>query len=166
MRMNLRIAFVFFLLSAPVAAFAAPVGTGIDPTGDRPYYAAADNAASLPTAYDTSTADTTQNDYVIARIVSLKEEGERIIMDVKDNGRGISEGEIANPKSLGLLGMKERAALLGGEFKIAGARQGNGTRVTVAIPLRHSPPEEKHDENPTNRRSRSRAARVETNSRR
>jgi len=98
--------------------------------------------------------------------VHLKEEGERIIMDVKDNGRGISEGEIANPKSLGLLGMKERAALLGGEFKIAGARQGNGTRVTVAIPLRHSPPEEKHDENPTNRRSRSRAARVETNSRR
>jgi signal transduction histidine kinase len=99
-------------------------------------------------------------------VVHLKEEGERIIMEVKDNGRGISEGEIANPKSLGLLGMKERAALMGGEFKIAGARQGHGTRVTVAIPLKHSPPEEKHDENPTDRRSRSRAARAETNSRR
>ena len=98
-------------------------------------------------------------------VVHLKEEGERIIMDVKDNGRGISEAEIDNPKSLGLLGMKERAALLGGEFKIAGTRQGHGTRVTVAIPVQNAAPEEKHDENSTNRRPRRRAPRLETNSR-
>jgi signal transduction histidine kinase len=62
---------------------------------------------------------------------------EQIILEVRDNGRGIEEGELAGVKSLGLLGMRERAALLGGEVAIRG-RRGEGTWVTVKIPADRS----------------------------
>jgi two-component system sensor histidine kinase UhpB len=57
-----------------------------------------------------------------------------IVLTVQDNGRGIMPGEIRDRRSIGLLGMEERAALLGGEFSISG-EPGRGTTVTVRIPL-------------------------------
>jgi len=56
-----------------------------------------------------------------------------VTLRVQDNGRGITEAEIANPESLGLLGMKERTALLGGEI-VFHRDPGGGTIVTVRIP--------------------------------
>jgi len=50
-------------------------------------------------------------------------------------------GRRFKPRSMGLLGMKERAALLGGEFKIAPGPGGKGTQATVSIPLRRLSPE-------------------------
>lgn len=50
---------------------------------------------------------------------------------VHDNGRGITEGEQA--RSLGILGMRERAHLFGGSIEIRGA-SGRGTTVTVHVP--------------------------------
>ena len=96
-------------------------------------------------------------------MVHLKEAAGRIILEVKDNGRGISPDEITNPRSMGLLGMKERAALLGGSFKIGLAAGGKGTLVTVSIPHRRSNSEQ--HENSVNRRPRRRAPRLEANSR-
>jgi two-component system sensor histidine kinase UhpB len=64
---------------------------------------------------------------------ALKSEGGWVTMRVQDNGRGITEAEIAKPESLGLLGMKERTALLGGEIGFRRAPEG-GTIVTVRIP--------------------------------
>jgi signal transduction histidine kinase len=64
---------------------------------------------------------------------ALKLENGWAILSVEDNGRGISEAEIANPESLGLLGMKERAALLGGEIVFHRDPEG-GTSVNVRIP--------------------------------
>lgn len=100
--------------------------------------------------------------------VHLKRSDHRITMEVKDNGRGISPEEIANPRSLGLLGMRERAALLGGEFMIGPVRGGHGTKVTVSIPW--TPPAETPEahahEDIADRRSRSRPTRLEANSRR
>ena len=97
-------------------------------------------------------------------IVHLKEAAGRIILEVKDNGRGILAQEIFNTRSMGLLGMKERAALLGGTFKIGPVPNGKGTLAIVSIPLRRLSP--KKHENSLNRRSRGRAPRLETNSRR
>jgi signal transduction histidine kinase len=57
---------------------------------------------------------------------------------VADNGVGIAESDLNGKKSLGLLGMHERALLFGGEVKISGAG-GEGTRVTVSIPLKAKP---------------------------
>jgi PAS domain S-box-containing protein len=64
---------------------------------------------------------------------SLASESEEVILEVQDNGRGIRPGELADPKSLGLLGMRERAAVLGGEVVIA-PLQPTGTRVTLRLP--------------------------------
>jgi signal transduction histidine kinase len=64
----------------------------------------------------------------------MTEEAGQIILQVRDNGQGITEGQIADPRSLGLLGMRERALILGGEVTFSGT-QGQGTTVTVRIPL-------------------------------
>jgi signal transduction histidine kinase len=94
--------------------------------------------------------------------VALRQAEGQVRLEVTDNGRGITKVEIANPKSMGLLGMRERAASLGGTFDIHRLRQGQGTRVTVAIPFRPPPlaPEPNH-ENSLSRRSRRSTPRVE-----
>jgi signal transduction histidine kinase len=55
-------------------------------------------------------------------------------LEVQDNGRGITEDQMRSGKSLGLLGMRERALLIGAELDIAGVR-GAGTRVTLSVQL-------------------------------
>jgi signal transduction histidine kinase len=55
-------------------------------------------------------------------------------LEVGDNGVGIGEDQLSAKGSLGILGMRERALLLGGEFVISGAPNG-GTRVRVSVPL-------------------------------
>jgi PAS domain S-box-containing protein len=66
--------------------------------------------------------------------VNLKKKAEKLILKVKDDGRGITEKQISDPKSFGLIGIRERVHLFGGEFKISGIRD-KGTTVTVGIPL-------------------------------
>jgi signal transduction histidine kinase len=58
-----------------------------------------------------------------------------LVLEVCDNGRGITDDQIANRQALGLLGMRERASLIGAEFSING-NPGNGTRLRVAVPVR------------------------------
>ena len=64
----------------------------------------------------------------------LKAQPGFIVLSLRDNGKGITEADIAHPQSLGLLGIKERAALLGGEV-VFQAHPGQGTNVTVRIPM-------------------------------
>jgi len=99
--------------------------------------------------------------------VLLREADRRITLEVKDNGRGIEPTEIFNNQSMGLLGMRERAALLGGIFKIASIPRGKGTRVRVAIPVqrRRRAPDLNHEDTVSRRPYRG-APRVEANSRR
>jgi len=65
--------------------------------------------------------------------VRLKKKNDDLILTIRDDGRGITEREIAAVQSLGLLGMRERALFLGGEFQIIGI-PGRGTTVTLRIP--------------------------------
>lgn len=96
--------------------------------------------------------------------VHLAEERNHLKLEVKDNGRGIKPNEISNIHSIGLLGMRERAALLGGEVNIRGTPR-RGTHVIVSIPLRTPPRRNQpQNENITRRRPRSGATRLETNS--
>lgn len=57
-----------------------------------------------------------------------------IELQVRDDGIGITEERASSPSSLGLLGVRERAHLFGGEVEIAG-NPGQGTDVQVRIPL-------------------------------
>ncbi|MBI3742182.1 MAG: PAS domain S-box protein [Chloroflexi bacterium] len=62
------------------------------------------------------------------------EKNDHLTLKVHDNGRGITESEISNDKSFGILGMRERALIFGGEVEVHG-EQGKGTLVSVRIPM-------------------------------
>jgi len=64
----------------------------------------------------------------------LEGENNRLIFQVFDNGKGFDPEEAKARKSLGLVGMQERALLLNGDLKIA-AVPGAGTTMTLTIPL-------------------------------
>jgi signal transduction histidine kinase len=66
--------------------------------------------------------------------VSLREKDANLILNVKDDGRGITETETTDPEAFGLIGMRERAYFWRGTVKITGT-PGKGTAVTVSIPL-------------------------------
>ncbi|MGA2137592.1 MAG: PAS domain S-box protein [Verrucomicrobiia bacterium] len=75
---------------------------------------------------------------------SMRREGDHAILEVSDNGRGITESEISGRRSLGLLGMRERVVLFGGTIKFTGA-PGQGTTVVVTIPLQQTGSNENTD---------------------
>jgi PAS domain S-box-containing protein len=66
--------------------------------------------------------------------VNLEKKDGALILEVTDNGSGIEEGRIMDFKSLGLIGIRERVLLLGGEVVISG-KPGEGTRVRVTLPV-------------------------------
>jgi len=65
--------------------------------------------------------------------MALIDEGEALTLEVRDNGKGISESDKRESKSLGLLGLAERARLLGGTAQVA-SELGKGTTLTIRIP--------------------------------
>jgi signal transduction histidine kinase len=65
--------------------------------------------------------------------IELKEHDGYLELRVKDNGRGITEDEKRDARSLGLVGMRERALLVGGEVSISGMA-GLGTTVIARVP--------------------------------
>jgi signal transduction histidine kinase len=64
--------------------------------------------------------------------VTMAEEAGAFVLMISDNGRGITEDEKAGQRTLGLLGMRERAHLIGGEIEISGV-EGEGTAVSVRL---------------------------------
>jgi PAS domain S-box-containing protein len=70
---------------------------------------------------------------------SLERERDQLIFQVRDNGKGFDAEEVKSRRSLGLVGMQERALLLGGDLKIEGI-PGAGTALILRIPLPRSTP--------------------------
>jgi len=66
--------------------------------------------------------------------ISLKQEQNKLSLKVKDNGKGITQDAMSGSASLGILGMRERTRMLGGELTITGLPE-KGTTVEVSIPL-------------------------------
>jgi PAS domain S-box-containing protein len=67
--------------------------------------------------------------------VKLMTEPKDIVLQVIDNGKGITQGQISDPKSLGLVGMRERVNSFGGNMRITGYPN-KGTTLTVSIPTK------------------------------
>jgi PAS domain S-box-containing protein len=71
----------------------------------------------------------------------LKREHEMLVLEIKDNGCGISIDRKSKPESFGLIGMRERALALGGSCEISGS-PGEGTTVLVRLPLEQNDEQE------------------------
>jgi PAS domain S-box-containing protein len=69
----------------------------------------------------------------MVEVEARSDDGE-FVVTISDNGKGITEDEKSNRLSLGILGMQERAHLIGGKLEISGTN-GRGTVLTVRIPI-------------------------------
>jgi PAS domain S-box-containing protein len=67
--------------------------------------------------------------------VALEHTQGSLSLTVTDNGRGLGDGDQSRSDALGILGMRERALLLGGGIDLKG-ETGKGTRLTARIPLK------------------------------
>ncbi|NLE94888.1 MAG: sensor histidine kinase, partial [Dehalococcoidia bacterium] len=65
--------------------------------------------------------------------VTLSRRNTEVVLSVQDNGRGITTEEMENPRSYGVMGMRERAMAIGGTVTISGAPD-KGTVVEATLP--------------------------------
>ena len=67
--------------------------------------------------------------------VTLRRNEQGLVLRITDDGVGIAEDALQKPMSHGLLGMRERALLLGGSLSVRPGPSGRGTCVEALIPL-------------------------------
>lgn len=71
-------------------------------------------------------------------LVTLRSEGDRVVLSVLDEGRGFDPSGGRRPASYGIGGMAERAALVGGTLEVV-STPGRGTEVKMSLPLAAAP---------------------------
>ncbi|MCG6894001.1 MAG: PAS domain S-box protein [Desulfobacteraceae bacterium] len=67
-------------------------------------------------------------------VVTIRSEQGRLLLTVTDDGRGFSLSDLPESEGLGVAGMRERAALIGGRLRVDSS-PGKGTRVELTVPL-------------------------------
>ena len=70
--------------------------------------------------------------------VAIEQNGSGVTISVRDDGLGFSPQDPRKPNSFGLVGLRERACLLGGEAAIISA-PGRGTNIEVRLPVSSMP---------------------------
>ncbi len=66
--------------------------------------------------------------------IRLRRDGAQLLLEVRDNGVGFDERSVYNTGSHGLMGIRERAYMLGGSLEIGNTTEGGG-RIVVRLPL-------------------------------
>jgi len=66
--------------------------------------------------------------------IVLSDDDGKLLLEIVDNGKGITAEAVTDAKSFGLIGIKERVHSLGGELVVAG-NPNAGTRLTVKLPI-------------------------------
>lgn len=74
-----------------------------------------------------------QHAHATRATITMRRASKALTVSVADNGRGISDSDFTKDGSLGLLGMRERATLLGGRLDVL-SRKPKGTTVRVTVP--------------------------------
>ncbi|HLP78121.1 MAG TPA: ATP-binding protein, partial [Candidatus Paceibacterota bacterium] len=69
--------------------------------------------------------------------IDFRLESDSLVLEVRDNGKGIKPGDLVGDRSLGVLGMKERARQMDADISFKPSPNG-GTVVTLRIPYHHS----------------------------
>jgi signal transduction histidine kinase len=67
-------------------------------------------------------------------MIQFRRDGDRLILRIEDDGKGFDPDEKSWNKSLGLIGMKERSLMIGGQLEIK-SQPGEGTSLTVSLPF-------------------------------
>jgi signal transduction histidine kinase len=70
--------------------------------------------------------------------VELESTDSAYVLQVRDNGVGVSPADIAKPESHGIRGIRERAQQLGGNLSVA-SQPDRGTTIVVSIPRSMKP---------------------------
>ncbi|MCI0388194.1 MAG: PAS domain S-box protein [Acidobacteria bacterium] len=107
------------------------------PEGDVPV--SAERSTALFRIFQETLTNVARHSHATKVYVELTVGEGDVSLIVRDNGKGVTDGEIEAPAALGILGMRERAALLGGDVLVKG-EPGKGTTVTARIPLNDSEP--------------------------
>jgi signal transduction histidine kinase len=66
--------------------------------------------------------------------ISLRAEEGDLLLSVEDDGKGLAPEQLGESKGLGVIGMRERASLIGGTLSV-GPGAGGGFRIDLRIPL-------------------------------
>lgn len=93
----------------------------------------ADRAAALYRAFQEILSNVARHSGATTLHVQLSVAFRQLLLEVFDNGRGITAQQRDDPHALGLLGLRERALEFGGSVEISGV-PGKGTRVRISIP--------------------------------
>ena len=88
-------------------------------------------ATGLFRMYQESLTNVARHSDATKVIVSLRVINDEISLSIADNGKGF-DASAANKKTLGLLGMKERAAMIGGNLEI-NSESGKGTTIQITV---------------------------------
>jgi signal transduction histidine kinase len=77
--------------------------------------------------------------------ITLRPEGDHILLEISDNGRGLRAEAGDGPRGLGFVGMRARARLAGGDLTLR-SKPGKGLRIEVRAPIggRDDDPEDAH----------------------
>ncbi|WP_066405494.1 MEDS domain-containing protein [Flavisolibacter tropicus] len=66
--------------------------------------------------------------------VTLTQKNSHLHLSIHDNGAGFDPQKAKEKRTLGLLGMKERAAMIGANYQVQ-SKSGEGTTVSVLLPI-------------------------------
>lgn len=66
--------------------------------------------------------------------INLRYDSDLLLLEINDNGVGITKEQVSNPKSFGLLGIGERVLQYGGNLDICGVKE-TGTQIRISLPV-------------------------------
>lgn len=79
---------------------------------------------------------------------AIHQEDHRLVLIIADNGKGFDTRAISHKRTLGIMGMRERAMMIGGHYDII-SEPGKGTTVSIMVPLTEEEDEQKNAERKT-----------------